>query len=104
MARLAAPCAVEDPERPGELLVLTTERARGTEQNSRIWLWRGKADRLEWKRDRVVLEFPPAGPDNSNTDLGYPWLLHEGGDRWSVYYYHGRTKGASAIWVTGLGI
>jgi acyl-CoA thioesterase-1 len=103
-ARLAAPCAVEDPERPGELLVLTTERARGTEQNSRIWLWRGKADRLEWKRDRVVLEFPPAGPENPNTDLGYPWLLHEGGDRWSIYFYHGMKKGASAIWVTEVGI
>lgn len=99
-ARLAAPCAVEDPGRPGELLVLTTERARGAGQNSRIWLWRGKADRLEWKRERVVLEFPPGGPDNPNTDLGYPWLLHEGGNRWSLYYYHGQSKGASAIWVT----
>lgn len=103
-ARLAAPCAVEDPGRPGELLVLTTERARGTGQNSRIWLWRGKADRLEWKRERVVLEFPPGGPDNPNTDLGYPWLLHEGGNRWSLYFYHGMKKGASAIWVTELEI
>ncbi len=99
-ARLAAPCAVEDPGRPGELLVLTTERTRGTGQNSRIWLWRGKADRLEWKRERVVLEFPSGGPDNPNTDLGYPWLLHEGGNRWSLYFYHGQSKGASAIWVT----
>lgn len=103
-AKLAAPCAVEDPGRPGELLVLTTERARRTGQNSRIWLWRGKADRLEWKRERVVLEFPPGGPDNPNTDLGYPWLLHQGGNRWSVYFYHGLKKGASSIWVTEFGI
>lgn len=100
MARLAAPCAVENPERPGELLVLTTERARGSEQNSRIWLWRGAADRLEWKRERVLLEFPPGGPGNPNTDLGYPWMLHEGGNRWSIYFYHGQKKGASSIWVT----
>lgn len=99
-ARLAAPCAVENPGHPGELLVLTTERARGTGRNSRIWLWRGQADHLEWKRERVLLEFPPGGPDNPNTDLGYPWLLHEGGNRWSVYFYHGQSKGASAIWVT----
>jgi lysophospholipase L1-like esterase len=103
-ARLAAPCAVEHPERPGELLVLTTERARGSGQNSRIWLWRGKSDALEWARERVLLEFPPGGPENLNTDLGYPWLLHEGGDRWSVYFYHGQSKGASAIWVTGVKI
>lgn len=103
-AKLAAPCAVENPERPGELLVLTTERADGPGQNSRIWLWKGKADGLEWKRERVVLEFPPGGPDNSNTDLGYPWLLHQGGNRWSVYFYHGLKKGASSIWVTEFGI
>lgn len=103
-AKLAAPCAVENPERPGELLVLTTERADGPGQNSRIWLWRGKADRLEWRREQVVLEFPPGGPDNPNTDLGYPWLLHQGGNRWSVYFYHGLKKGASSIWVTEFGI
>lgn len=103
-AKLAAPCAVEDPGRPGELLVLTTERSDGPGQNSRIWLWRGKADRLEWRREQVVLEFPPGGPDNPNTDLGYPWLLHQGGNRWSVYFYHGLKKGASSIWVTEFGI
>lgn len=103
-ARLAAPCAVEHPERPGELLVLTTERATGNGPSSRIWLWRGKADSLVWKRERILLEFPPGGPDNPNTDLGYPWLLHEGGDRWSVYIYHGRKMGAASIWVTEAGI
>ncbi len=103
-ARLAAPCAVEDPEHPGELLVLTTERAKKPGQNSRIWLWRGKVDRLEWKRERVLLEFPAGGPGNPNTDLGYPWLLHEGGGRWSLYFYHGQTKGPAAIWVTEVGI
>lgn len=103
-AKLAAPCAVEDPERPGEFLVLTTERAQGPGQNSRIWLWKGKADGLEWKRERVVLEFPPGSPANPNTDLGYPWLLHQGGNRWSVYFYHGLKKGASSIWVTEFGI
>lgn len=100
MARLAAPCAVEDPGSPGELIVLTTERAKGSGRSSRIWLWRGRADTLEWKRERVLIEFPPGGPDNPNTDLGYPWLLHEGGDRWSIYFYHGQSKGASSIWVT----
>jgi len=103
-ARLAAPCAVEHPERPGELLVLTTERATGNGGGGRIWLWRGKADSLVWKRERILLEFPPGGPDNPNTDLGYPWLVHEGGDRWSVYFYHGRKKGAASIWVAEAGI
>jgi hypothetical protein len=100
VAKLAAPCAVEDPEHLGELLVLTTERAKAKGQSSRIWLWRGNADRLEWKRDRVLLEFPPGGPENPNTDLGYPWLLHEQGNRWSMYFYHGQSKGPASIWVT----
>ena len=96
-ASLAAPCAVENPNKPGEILVLTTERSRGKKQLSRIWLWRGNATDLEWKRERVLLEFPH---DAKNNDLGYPWLLHQEGQRWQLYYYHGEKKGPNSIWVT----
>ena len=65
----------------------------------RIWLWRGDARKLEWKRERVLLEFPRIEGD-PNTDLGYPWLLHTGGKRWQMYYYHGNSRGACHIWVT----
>ena len=96
-ASLAAPCAVANPNKPGEILVLTTERSRGKNQLSRIWLWRGNATDLEWKRERVLLEFPH---DAKNNDLGYPWLLHQEGQRWQLYYYHGEKKGPNSIWVT----
>ena len=98
-ARLAAPFAAENPNRPGELLVLTTERAVPGNTPGRIWLWRGDAKKLEWKRERVLLEFPRIEGD-LNTDLGYPWLLHTGGKRWQMYYYHGNSRGACHIWVT----
>lgn len=98
-ARLAAPFAVENPEKPGDLLVFTTERAVPGNTPGRIWLWRGDAQSLDWKRERVILEFPHVEND-PNTDLGYPWLLPLGGNRWQMYYYHGEPRGACPIWVT----
>jgi hypothetical protein len=100
-ARLAAPFAVENPSRPGELLVLTTERAVPGNTPGRIWLWRGDARTLEFERERVILEFPRVEGD-PNTDLGYPWLLHLGGDRWQMFYYHGNSRGACHLWTTEL--
>lgn len=102
-ARLAAPFAVENPQRPGELLVLTTERAVPGTTPGRIWLWRGDAKKLDWKRERVLLEFPRIEGDR-NTDLGYPWLLHTGGNRWQMYYYNGNPRGACHIWVTDVAL
>jgi hypothetical protein len=99
IARLAAPFATENPNRPGELLVLTTERAVPGNTPGRIWLWRGDARKLDWKRERVLLDFPRIEGD-LNTDLGYPWLLHTGGKRWQMYYYHGNSRGVCHIWVT----
>lgn len=98
-ARLAAPCAVANPRLPGEIFVLTTERAVSPAQNSRIWLWRGEAQSLKWKRERVLLEFPRIAGD-PHTDLGYPWLVADGDEAWQLYFYHGLKKGPSPIWVT----
>jgi hypothetical protein len=98
-ARLAAPCAVENPEKPGEILVLTTERAKPGNTPGRIWLWRGDARKLDWKRERVLLEFPHIDGD-PNTDFGYPWLLHLEGNRWLMVYYHGTSRSACPLWVT----
>ena len=65
----------------------------------RIRLWRGDARTLAWKRERVLLEFPRVDGD-PNGDFGYPWLLHDGGARWRMFYYHGRSRGACAVWMT----
>jgi len=98
-ARLAAPFAVENPNKPGELLVLTTERAVPGNTPGRIWLWRGEAKALNWQRERVLLEFPMIEADR-NTDFGYPWLLHVEGRRWLMFYYHGDSRGNCPLWVT----
>jgi hypothetical protein len=96
-ARLAAPFAVENPERPGQLLVLTTERAVPGNTPGRIWLWRGCAADRVWQRERVLLEFPRVERD-PHTDFGYPWLVHRGDRRWFMVYYHGNPRGYCPIW------
>jgi hypothetical protein len=98
-ARLAAPFAIENPGQPGEILVLTTERAVPGNTPGRIWLWRSDVKKLDWQRQRVLLEFPDV-PGDPHTDFGYPWLLHVDGRRWLVFYYHGRSRGACPLWVT----
>jgi hypothetical protein len=91
---IAAPCAVVNPENPNEMLVLTNERGNP----GRFWLWRGDAKKLEFKRERVLLEIPRIEKDN-HTDYGYPWLLHVSGRKWMMFYYHGLSHGPNAIWV-----
>lgn len=98
-ARLAAPFAVENPSQPGEILVLTTERAVPGNTPGRIWLWRGDARQLNWRRERVLLEFPRTEGD-PHTDFGYPWLVHLENCRWLMFYYHGRSRGYCPLWVT----
>lgn len=89
--RPASPCMAVRPEKPNELIALTTERGA----QGRIWLWKANAEKLDWKRERQVLEFP----QSKQNDYGYPWLVHVAGDRWLMFYYHGRLHGANSIWV-----
>lgn len=98
-ARLAAPCAVVNPAQPGEIIALTTERALPGNTPGRIWLWKGNAKDLAWRRVRVVLEFPRVEGD-PHTDFGYPWLVHLDGNRWLMLYYHGRSRGPCPLWAT----
>lgn len=91
---LAAPFAAVHPDKPNQLVVLTTERGKP----GRIWLWRAEADKLNWRRERIILEFPrPEG--SKHNDYGYPWLVHLQGDRWLMFYYHGLGHGPNSIWV-----
>ena len=93
---LAAPLAVINPQKPSEVLVITTERGKDMHPG-RMWLWRGGVNKLDWKRERVLLEFPKIN-DDKNRDFGYPWLIHLEGRRWLMFYYHGLSHGANAIW------
>lgn len=101
---LAAPFATQNPANPKQLLVLTNERAGSKITTpSSITLWRGEVDKLEWTTERKLIELPKSD-DNPNKDLGYPWLLHKGGDQWQLYFYYGRSRGECAIWVADVTI
>lgn len=91
---LAHPFAVVNPASPQEILVLTTQRPRP----GRIWLWRGDETRLDWGRDRVLLEIPNP-PGDPHGDYGYPWMVHIEGRHWLMFYYHGLKRGPCPIWV-----
>jgi hypothetical protein len=101
---LAAPFATVNPADPSELLVLTNERS-GTKATtpSTITLWRGKVADRKWARERVLVEMPKSA-DNPNKDLGYPWLLYQGDDRWQLYFYYGLGRGECALWVADVTI
>ena len=88
-----------NPDQPDEVVVLTTERPLP----GRVWLWRGKVRTLEWRRERLMLEFPLVEGD-PNTDYGYTWLVRGEGGRYLMFYYHGKREGANAIWVTDVDI
>ena len=101
---LAAPFATLNPANPKQLLVLTNERAGSKITTpSSITLWRGDVDKLEWTQERKLVELPKSD-DNPNKDLGYPWLLHKGGDQWQLYFYYGRGRGECAIWAADVTI
>lgn len=91
---LAHPFAIVNPAEAGEVLVLTAQRPRP----GNFWLWRGSADKLEFKRDRAILQVPAVEKDN-HSDYGYPWMVHLEGRKWLVFYYHGLVRGACPIWV-----
>jgi len=97
---LISPFAVNNPERPGELLLLGTERGRGASPG-RIVLWQGDAQRLDWKRDRILMEFPRI-PGDKHIDYGYPWLLRLSAHHWLMFYYHGLGHGPNSIWCADL--
>lgn len=91
---LAHPFAMVNPHKPDELLAVTFERpAPGSAQ-----LWRGSTKTLSFKHDRTLVELPKLEND-AHTDFGYAWLVPLENRRALVFYYHGLTRGANAIWV-----
>ena len=94
---LAHPFAMVNPDNPAELIVLTAERPLP----GRVWMWRGDPKTLQFKRDRVVLEFPKI-EGNKNNDFGYTWLVPTERGRGLMFYYHGLGRGPCPIWVAEL--
>jgi len=89
------PFAMVNPHNPAELLAATFERPLPAVAT----LWRGNPQTFAFTAERPLLTLPKIDGD-PNTDFGYPWLVHMGGDRWLMFYYHGRGRGNNSIWVT----
>jgi hypothetical protein len=76
------------------LLAITFERPLpGSAQ-----LWRGDPESFTFTHDRPLVELPNID-DNPNTDFGYAWMVPLNGHKALVFYYHGRKRGKSNIWV-----
>ncbi len=89
------PFAMVDPHDPSKLLAATIERPLP----SVATLWQGDPKTLAFKPLRTLITLPKIEGD-PNTDFGYPWLIHLGGKKWFMFYYHGRGRGECPIWVT----
>lgn len=89
------PFAMVDPHNPSKLLAATIERPLP----SVATLWQGDPKSLAFKPLRTLITLPKIEGD-PNTDFGYPWLVHLGGSKWLMFYYHGRGSAECPIWVT----
>lgn len=89
------PFAMVNPSNPNELLAATIERPLP----SSVELWRVDPKTLAFKHDRKLLTLPKI-EGNPNDDFGYPWLLPKQDGGWLLFYYHGKKRGESPIWVT----
>ncbi len=96
--RLAAPFIAPDPADPRRVIALTNERTLAGHTPGYIWLWRANAKELDWKKERLLLEFPSV-KGSKQIDYGYPWLLHLEQNRWLMFYYHGEMNGPCPLWV-----
>ncbi len=89
------PFAMVNPNDPTTLIAATFERPLPATAT----LWSGDPQTLRFKPERALLTLPKI-QDDPNTDFGYPWLLHLDGNRWLMFYYHGRGRGDCPIWVS----
>ncbi|MDF1812395.1 MAG: sialidase family protein [Verrucomicrobiales bacterium] len=83
-----SPFLIEDPEHPGTLYALQSERG----EKNRIHLWQANAEDLQWKHVRQVVEVAP------DKDFSYPWMTPLGDGKWFLVYYSGEKDGPNPIW------
>jgi len=91
---IAHPFAMVNPKNSSELLAITAERPLP----GNFWLWRGNSNDLKFEIDKCLIKIPKI-EGNPNTDYGYTWMINTGGNRYLLFYYHGKGFGANSIWV-----
>ena len=101
--RLPSPFITLDPDTPGRLIALMTERTVPGNTPGRISLWDSESNGDTWSDRGTVVDFPHAEGD-LNTDFGYPWMVRREDGKWLMTFYHGQNKGPNAIWALDLEI
>lgn len=96
-SRAVSPFVTVDPDDPGRLLALFTERTIPGNTPGRITLWSSTSAGADWQSHGPVVDFPRAEGD-PNDDFGYPWMVRREDGRWLMAFYYGQNKGPSAIW------
>lgn len=96
---LPSPCLVSDPEHPGRLLALVSERyARrdGIKLLGKLTLWEANDRDLDWQPLGDVAQFPLSL--GSRNDITYGWMTPLGSGRWFVVFYCGERRGPSDLY------
>ena len=88
------PFAMVDPRDSSRLLAATFERPLPASAEA----WTANPKTLKFTHERRLLTLPKIEGD-PNTDFGYPWLVHLEGNRFLLFYYHGKGRGPCPIWV-----
>jgi hypothetical protein len=101
--RLPSPFITSDPDTPGRLIAMMTERTIPGNTPGRISLWTSDTNGAEWSEHGTVIDFAHAD-DDPNTDFGYPWTVKREDGPWLMVFYHGQNKGPNAIWTLDLEI
>ncbi|MCB1064376.1 MAG: exo-alpha-sialidase [Verrucomicrobiae bacterium] len=83
-----SPFLNEDPEHPGQLYALQSERGK----KHQIHLWKANTVDLKWEHIDLLVDVP------TDKDFSYPWMVPLGGGKWFLVYYSGEKHGPNSIW------
>ncbi|GDY23257.1 hypothetical protein LBMAG56_46040 [Verrucomicrobiota bacterium] len=96
---LPSPCLVTDPEQPGRLYALVSERFTDKTPGGllgRVVLWTADAKELRWQRRGEVVRFPRTL--GARRDITYAWMTPLGGGEWFAVFYCGLVHGPADIY------
>lgn len=83
-----SPFLIEDPDHPGQLYALQSERG----EKHQIHLWKANAANLKWEYVDLLVDVP------TDKDFSYPWMVPLGDGKWFLVYYSGEKHGPNSIW------
>ncbi len=100
--RLPSPFITVSPDDPKRLYALQSIRDLKGELRGRVDLWSADVTKLDWTRERTVLEIPANA--RGLDDWSYPWMAALDPEKWLLVYYAGARRGANRIYADVLTI